>query len=435
MKETELKKLYARSGNRCAFPDCHIALVPEARGDDQVVLGEAAHIVAESDKGPRGRSELTLEQRNLASNRILLCARHHQLIDAKPETYTTDRLHAIKADHETWVGDRLTTEDPPIVVAFQRDQIHSSMLEVEHLPRYLFSAPCDLDFGQVIERLDAAGGQITPFVLKEGALIAFQDLRIAVGPFGRVISASEVSRVAIADYLGDPDKARWVVDLLNRAISRYCASRGLKFDPKHRRYYFPQSEPGQSRKVRYRGLNSKSATRSVVWQPIRKATGEARAYWLHRGVSLQFLRVGDSKWVLAIRPELRVTKDGVSPLDSEKIGARVTRRKSRLFNYDLLNEVNFWRDYLSASRPRITLEFGSPGQFARIPTRFLSCDVEWPGLPAEHDMPFANVEYLDDLFSWGEALEADDDELEDGEEGEADEEQVDVVASGVGIDS
>jgi len=48
MKETELKKLYARSGNSCAFPDCRQPLVPEAAGYDQVVLGEAAHIVAEA---------------------------------------------------------------------------------------------------------------------------------------------------------------------------------------------------------------------------------------------------------------------------------------------------------------------------------------------------------------------------------------------------
>jgi hypothetical protein len=210
-------------------------------------------------------------------------------------------------------------------------------------------------------------------------------------------------------------------------MSRICAARGLRFDAEHRRYYFPQYEPGKARKVRYRGLNSRTASRSVVWQPTKKSTGEVRGYWLHRAVSLQFLKVGANSWVLAIRPELRITKDGEIALDSEKIGARVTRRKSRMFNYDLLNEVNFWRDYLGGSKPQLVLGFGSQGQFIRIPTKFLSCEVSWPGLPKEHDMPFKNVEYLDDLFTWGEtqALELDDledDELEptDGELAESD---------------
>jgi hypothetical protein len=41
-----------------------------------------------------------------------------------------------------------------------------------------------------------------------------------------------------------------------------------------------------------------------------------------------------------------------TPIDSAKIGGKVTRRKSRMFNYDLLEELQFWRDYLSDSRRR-----------------------------------------------------------------------------------
>ena len=46
----------------------------------------------------------------------------------------------------------------------------------------------------------------------------------------------------------------------------------------------------------------------------------------------------------------------------------------------------------------------------------------WPGIPAEHAMPFRNVSYVDDLFSWGEAEvpgmgeEEADDEWEDEED-------------------
>ena len=108
----------------------------------------------------------------------------------------------------------------------------------------------------------------------------------------------------------------------------------------------------------YRPLNNPRATRKVVWQPIRQATGEPRNHWLHRAVHLRFIQATPGTWLLSIRPELRVTSDGVNPIDSRRIGAKVTRAKSRMFNYDLLGEVQFWRDFLGHSSPQIVFPFG-----------------------------------------------------------------------------
>jgi len=254
MKETELKKLYARSGNRCAFPDCRLPLVPEATGHDQVVLGEAAHIVAEAPSGPRGVSPPTLEQRNLAANRVLLCVRHHQLVDARVAQYTVERLHAMKDDHEKWVAERLGTEEFPVVIEFRTDTVYSTMLEVEHLPRFAFLGPTNFAFAEIVQKLKAAPGELTPFIQRDGNLIAFHDLSQSANPFNQSVDPSSATKVRIEDWLRDVDKAKWVVDLLNRSMSRICAARGLRFDAEHRRYYFPQYEPGKARKVRYRGF-------------------------------------------------------------------------------------------------------------------------------------------------------------------------------------
>src|SRR5205807_7651912 len=100
IKETELKKLFAKSGNVCALPDCGQALVVEVEGKE-VVLGEIAHIVAEQPSGPRGSSPLSTEERNRYENLLLACSRHHQLIDAPAVLgfYTVERLRQIKLDH------------------------------------------------------------------------------------------------------------------------------------------------------------------------------------------------------------------------------------------------------------------------------------------------------------------------------------------------
>ena len=91
-----------------------------------------------------------------------------------------------------------------------------------------------------------------------------------------------------------------------------------------------------------------------------------------------------------------------------------------MFNYDLLGEVQFWRDFLSVSRPRIIMSFG-PKQFIVVSTTLMEGTVTWPGIPAEYAKPFKNIEYVDDLFSWAEFSALEDtrevfDELEDDDQ-------------------
>ena len=93
-----------------------------------------------------------------------------------------------------------------------------------------------------------------------------------------------------------------------------------------------------------------------------------------------------------------------------------------MFNYDLLGEVQFWRDFLSDSRPRIIMSFG-PNQYIVVSTSLMEGTVTWPGIPAEHAKPFKNIDYVDDLFSWAEfsALEEMQEAFDEGEEDDHDE--------------
>lgn len=103
---------------------------------------------------------------------------------------------------------------------------------------------------------------------------------------------------------------------------------------------------------------------------------------------------------------------------SSKIGGQVTRRKSRLFNYDLLGEIQFWRSFLSNSSSRITLPFGSDEQSLVISATMARGEVYWPGIPSEHDKPFRNIEFADDDESWAETDLADGDQDEESWERE-----------------
>jgi hypothetical protein len=112
------KMLWGRAANRCAFKECRKVLVIDAtETDDESLIGEECHIVAESSNGPRGNSSLTQEQRDKYENLILLCAIHHKIVDNQPGHYSIEYLHQLKSDHEGWVRGVLEGYDP----AKQRD--------------------------------------------------------------------------------------------------------------------------------------------------------------------------------------------------------------------------------------------------------------------------------------------------------------------------
>jgi hypothetical protein len=100
------KTLWGRAANRCAI--CRKELVMDATDtDDESLVGEACHIVAQSTAGPRGISPLTVEQRDKYTNLILLCNVHHKQIDDQFNAYPVSKLEEIKAQHESWVRTQL----------------------------------------------------------------------------------------------------------------------------------------------------------------------------------------------------------------------------------------------------------------------------------------------------------------------------------------
>jgi hypothetical protein len=91
-----LRFLYGKSGNKCAFPDCCEPIFE----DDGTLTGECCHIEAFSQGGARFNPDTIIEDKNAEDNLILLCARHHKIIDTHPQEYTTERLREMKQTHE-----------------------------------------------------------------------------------------------------------------------------------------------------------------------------------------------------------------------------------------------------------------------------------------------------------------------------------------------
>lgn len=432
---SEQKKLCLRSGGLCAM--CKKQLTRTSTGG-LVILGEIAHIVAESPDGPRGNHPLSLQERNLYTNLLFLCNVDHQLIDDEPQTYPVERLHGIKEEHERWVEktlgifteERLATPPPAV-----NEALYSTLLPVKHMPYYVYGVECSAEKEEYVreELGDLRKGEMAPFILRGGKLWAFQALDEQDSPFAPVAQGKQTTRVRVHDWWDDPDKSPWFAALLGRALNKLTGRKGLHLDKEHHRFYFPAAEDGSEVKIPYQPLNQDSSEVHVAWRPITKATGEPKNHWLHRAVALRFQRVSQRSWCLSVRPEMRVTLDGFNSVPSDMVGRRVTKKKSRMFNHDLLAEIQLWRHILSGGKPRIVMSFISPGQYIEIASDLMEGNIAWPGMPDEHKKSFQNVHFQEDLFSFGEinalrTAELDLDEDEEEFEEDLDEEDVDEFA-------
>jgi hypothetical protein len=93
---TTLKRLFAKSSNRCAFPDCPLPIVENSG----TVTGMICHIKARCDGGPRHDGAQTDAERQAYSNLFLLCGRHSKIIDSNPKEFTVEILQRMKEAHE-----------------------------------------------------------------------------------------------------------------------------------------------------------------------------------------------------------------------------------------------------------------------------------------------------------------------------------------------
>lgn len=98
-KPSDIKRLFAFSGNQCAEPSCNKPMIAE---DGKVVIGEVCHISAASKDGPRYRKDMDDNARRSFDNLILLCDEHHKMIDNTENltSYPENLLISWKKKHQ-----------------------------------------------------------------------------------------------------------------------------------------------------------------------------------------------------------------------------------------------------------------------------------------------------------------------------------------------
>lgn len=90
-----VRRLFAHSGNLCAYPECRNLMIDE-NGD---FIGQICHIESAMPKGERFNPNMTNEDRREFRNLVLMCYQHHIKTD-REDVYTVEKMKEIKANHE-----------------------------------------------------------------------------------------------------------------------------------------------------------------------------------------------------------------------------------------------------------------------------------------------------------------------------------------------
>lgn len=95
--------LWGLAGGHCEFSGCNRRLLEHDVTSLRVNLAEAAHIVAFSKRGPRGK-ESRPDDVHALENLMLLCPGCHKIIDDREDDFTRPMLEGYKRTHEERVA-------------------------------------------------------------------------------------------------------------------------------------------------------------------------------------------------------------------------------------------------------------------------------------------------------------------------------------------
>ena len=105
-----LKKLFALSGNQCAFPSCSSHLVNKENAKDSNIC----HIEAAKKDGERFNNSMSDKQRADYDNLILLCMQHHDETNDE-KVYTVEVLKNMRNNHESSMVNHRMNKNPSML--------------------------------------------------------------------------------------------------------------------------------------------------------------------------------------------------------------------------------------------------------------------------------------------------------------------------------
>lgn len=126
-----LRELYLKSGNQCAFPVCEDIIIDKLGN----FVGQIVHIKAVMPGEPRFDPNQTNEERRAFSNLMLMCYKHH-ITTNDEQIYTVEKLHKLKAEHESKFTD-IASVIQKNIVDYTKSDIPENPISLERFSNVL----------------------------------------------------------------------------------------------------------------------------------------------------------------------------------------------------------------------------------------------------------------------------------------------------------
>jgi SMODS-associated and fused to various effectors sensor domain len=141
IKEKVKIKLWTLAGGRCQYDGCNVPLWKDELTMAHMNRAYIAHIIADSEDGPRGHPERSELLKESIENLMLMCDAHHRMIDLDVSTYTEAKLIEMKRKHESrieFLTSMLPNKQSHIVMYGSTIGVHNSPLNYQTVKNAMF---------------------------------------------------------------------------------------------------------------------------------------------------------------------------------------------------------------------------------------------------------------------------------------------------------
>lgn len=239
----------------------------------------------------------------------------------------------------------------------QEEEIASNIFTVVKIPANINVALSTIKTRNDIWSILGKGANPPPFAFDEEKhqIFSFASLKNTQYRFGQLCLEPTCRTVPTKSALSGGD-ARWIIDLLNRAMTRHMREDiHMTYDYRSttKKTFFPL-EKGEDET---RNANWKVGTKEYTRFLVKKAK-LANPYYVHRSCKATFTQMGD--WLfLKVLPGWHFTKDGIfEPVPPLQMASLSSRWMNMQRNHSVLDDVRFWVSVLSEGTEEIRLPLG-----------------------------------------------------------------------------
>jgi TIR domain len=225
------------------------------------------------------------------------------------------------------------------------ERLLSNLLPVVELPQTVFSAETPLrSKADIHEYSDKVSHPA--FVLREGRLWTFVNLRENTDSFGTSIQPTTIRENGFESWFSDADHARWAVELLNVCLKEYEWHRYLRLDKDRHRYFFAPYED-RPKKISWniggKWCKREVTARHMVTRKLPDGSKEKiQSGWRHQACRAGFVLMPFGLF-LRLEPTWMLTKaDGKTPRGGSRVGPILSHWLNQERNGQILRSVRFW---------------------------------------------------------------------------------------------